>query len=369
MMWDFFYAFLSALWGALQLSAPYLLGGLFISGIVHEWANMERIRSSLGKNSLLHVLKATLIGIPLPLCSCSVIPTGITLKKSGASNAATSSFLVATPESGLDSMAITYAMMDGVMTISRVVTAFFSALTAGILQIFFNSNSNSNSRSSLDSAPSPLCSSMKKDMKKEGEGQKRSLKERAYGAFSYSFGDLIDDMALWLLIGLSLGAIIEVSLPPNFFESWGGWSSRLGILLVGIPIYVCASAMTPIAASLVLKGMSPGSALLLLMVGPATNLSNILVLQKHIGKKGILLNIAAITATALLAAWIVDELYLWGEWSLDFSLGDNGPAHHGGEGGGVGPWGKALCAILMGGLILKGTYRELVKKVWRKDRG
>ena len=280
------------------------------------------------------IIKSAFWGIPLPLCSCAVIPTAIMLRKNGAGNGATSSFLISTPESGVDSIAMTYAMMDIPMTIMRPIAAFISAVGAGAAQLFFNSYE----------LPSEEVT-----RKKENECCERKCKSssKIREVFHFSFVKLIDDMALWLGVGLLLGALINWVLPADAFHGLSGFWGRMLILALGIPTYICASATTPIAASLILKGMSPGMALLILLVGPATNSSNIMVLQKYIGKKGVIINIAMIALVALVASYVVDFLYNYYQWPLDFRVGHQ---HHHEEVS----WISMLSAVMLSSLIVKG---------------
>ena len=168
--------FFETFWIYLLRSAPYLMLGLLLSGIIHQFITVEFIKRNLGKNSLLDVFKATLIGIPLPLCSCSVIPTSITLKKSGASNGATSAFLISTPESGIDSIMMTYALMDFPMTILRPIAAFCSAMVAGLLQLAFNEPANP-----IPPQQSSTCC----------HAQGHALKDILYRIFHYGFYQLL----------------------------------------------------------------------------------------------------------------------------------------------------------------------------------
>ena len=155
-------------------------------------------------------------------------------------------------------------------------------------------------------------------------------------------------MALWLGIGLLLGALINWMVPADWFSDLGGFWGRMAILGLGIPTYICASATTPIAASLILKGMSPGMALLILLVGPATNSSNIMVLQKYIGKKGIIINVVMIALVALVASYAVDFLYSYYQWPLDFRVGHH---HHYEEFS----WVQTVSAVVLSALIIKGV--------------
>lgn len=286
--------------------APYLIFGFLIAGIINEFVSKERIQKSFGSKGMWGVVKASALGIPLPLCSCAVIPTAVTIKKNGATNASTSSFLISTPESGIDSIFATYALMDLPMTIIRPVAAFLSAFFAGFLQLIFNPDQKIEEEVKSEKATSccsgKTCSS---------SNQKRnSLAARISRIMKFSFFELIDDMVLWLTFGIVAGVIIEVAFPANYFANLSGGASRFIILLIGIPLYICASASTPIAASLISKGMSPGVALVFLLVGPATNISNIFILKKYIGMRGILINVFAIAVVAIVMSYAVDYFYL-----------------------------------------------------------
>lgn len=352
--------FLNALWAYILVSAPYLLFGLLLAGFVSEFLPMDKVKVWLGGNSFLSVIRAAIIGIPLPLCSCSVIPTAVTLKKSGASNAATSSFLIATPESGIDSISLTYALIDLPMAIIRPVAAFFSALTAGALQLAFNKDEieikdevkSCCKKESVAVAPEVKSCCSKTHPKKKVES--RILK-----AIKFGYGSLVDDIAKWLAIGIVAGALIDFIVPPDFFLQYGSDVGRYLILLVGIPLYICATASTPIAVSLMLKGLSPGAALILLLVGPATNISNIAVLQKYIGKKGVIINIASIGVVALIFSYITDWLY-----SSFFELKLNEQLMYHDHGSNA--WWEVVCGVVLVVLILKGIYFEEIKPKLQK---
>jgi len=336
--------FFQALWRYIIVAAPFLLGGLLIAGFIHEFISVEKIKKSLGGKSIKNIFKAAAFGIPLPLCSCSVIPSAVTLKKAGASNAATASFVIATPESGVDSIAMTYGMMDLPMTIIRPVAAFFSAIFAGLLQYFFNDDEQV-----VGQEKAPCCAKSKAK-------PAVTLGQKFRSIFSYGYGDLLDDMAFWLSVGIVLGAAIDFMVPVNFFDNLHQFGGRMLILLIGIPLYICASATTPIAASLVLKGMSPGMALLILLVGPATNVSNILVLQKYIGKKGIVINVFSIALVAMIFSYITDYLYSLYTWPLAFKVIDS---HVHGE---MTPLWQQICGGILVALLFKSFYMKKLKK-------
>jgi uncharacterized membrane protein YraQ (UPF0718 family) len=343
--------FLDSLWKYLLMSAPFLMFGLLISGFIHSFVSTERIKKAMGGKGILGVIKASLLGIPLPLCSCAVIPTAATLKKNGASNSATSSFLISTPESGVDSIAMTYGMMDLPMTIIRPVAAFFSAFVAGVLQIFFNSE-----EVEIKEEKKSCCK-----MSKQTPAQ-LSFSQKLVKMFRFGFFELIDDMAFWLALGIVAGAFIDFIVPANFFDGLGGWTGRFAILAIGIPLYICASATTPIAASLVMKGMSPGMALLILLVGPATNISNILIIGQYIGKKGVVLNVIAIALVALGMSFVVDYLYASQSWPLNFRVSMHGHEH-------TAMWEYVLAIVfclLLGKSLLMKELPKLLKRFEKK---
>jgi uncharacterized membrane protein YraQ (UPF0718 family) len=325
-------------WNYMALSAPFFLLGLLLAGLIKSFISMDSIKKSLGGKSPFTFLKAAFIGIPLPLCSCSVIPTAVTLRKAGANNAATSSFLISTPESGVDSISFTYAIMDLPMTIIRPVAAFVSAMTAGVLQLLFNDFEMKETEEKKS-----CCCGGKKVEKQES---------RLVKAIKYASNDIIDDIAFWMLIGIALGALIETVVPAEFFLGLNGTVGKLLVLVVGIPLYICASSTTPLAASLIMKGMSPGTALVLLLVGPATNMSNILVVRQYIGTKGIVINLFAIAFVALGFGYLTDFLYSYFSWPLSFNLHNVHEHltvfHH-------------ISGIVLSALLIKGVYKSKIR--------
>lgn len=296
---------LESFWNYLAISAPYLLLGLIIAGLIQDLLSVGLIEKFMGKKKISDIFYASLIGVPLPLCSCSVVPTAIGLKKKGASNAATSSFLISTPESGVDSVLLTYALMDLPMTIFRPIAAFCSGIFAGFLQLLFNDKKQTTFTKveKVESAEKTSCCATH-EMK-----PLPSMKNRVKRVLGFSFGKLSDDISLWLLIGLCVGAMINFLVPENFFETLSPESARLLVLVVGIPLYVCASASTPIAAAMVLKGLSPGVAFLFLLAGPAVNASTLFILQKYIGKRGVILNIFSVAFVGLIFSYLIDFFY------------------------------------------------------------
>lgn len=339
---------LLSFWKYILISSPYLLLGFFIAGILRSFVSVEKVTKALGKNSYSSVLKAAAVGVPLPLCSCSVIPTAVALKKSGASNGAVSSFLISTPESGVDSIALTYGIMDLPMTIFRPLAAFVSGFVAGTLQMIFNpSASKEEVEEKKEEVSCCKCSC--------SSAPKKSLMTKLKEGFSFAFFDLFNDMAFWLFIGLLSGALIDYFVPGNWLEGANGFTGRLIILAIGIPLYVCASSSTPVAAALVMKGLSPGCAILFMLVGPATNVSNIVVLRKYLGAKGVVINVISIASVALIFSYLVDWFYQAWNIPVNFSVvsAHDHFAHS--------PWALAS-AIIFSLLLAKGLWQQFKEK-------
>jgi len=239
------------------------------------------------------------------------------------------------------------------MAIIRPVAAFCSAFVAGVLQLIFN-----NEEEVIEPPKEEVkscCSKNKKNAQVKLSGSQRVLK-----AVRFGYGELINDIALWLLIGIFAGALIDFVVPENFFLQYGSEVGRYLILLVGIPLYICATASTPIAVSLILKGLSPGAALMLLLVGPATNISNIAVLQKYIGKKGVVINMISIAVVALIFSYITDWLYAN---YFTLKLNEQLVHHHSAS-----AWWEIASAIILGFLLLKGVYFEELKPRFSKKQ-
>jgi uncharacterized membrane protein YraQ (UPF0718 family) len=328
---------LTVFWDYLVLSSPFLLLGFFIAGCIHVWIPISLVTQFLKQNRWGAIFYASLIGVPIPLCSCSVIPTSITLRKAGASNGATSSFLITTPESGVDSIGMTYSLMDLPMTIIRPVAAFASGILAGALNNLFNDYE-------LEvEAENKTCCHSSKD-------KSSTIKE----IFKFGYIKLLDDISGWLFMGLLLGALLNLYFPEDFFTNYSPETSKFLIVLLAVPLYICASATTPIAVSLLAKGASPGAILILLLLGPATNLSNLLVLQKYLGKKGIILNLLAIISVSISAAYFVDYAYAkWWGGKVDFkALASHSHDH---------PIYYQACAVIFSLLLLNSLIKLYIK--------
>lgn len=272
-------------------TAIYLLFGFIIAGILHVLFPESIIRRHLGRNSFYSVIKSTIFGIPLPLCSCGAVPVSASLKKSGASDGATISFLIATPQVGADSFMITYSLLGWIFAIFRITASLITALAAGIMVNILGRDG------SEQSEEIPL-----------NGFQDESFYQRLKSIFGYIEYDLLGSIANALLLGLILAGIIAAFIPDGFFEKYLGnnFLSMLLMLIIGIPLYVCATASTPIAASLVMKGISPGAALVFLLTGPATNAIAIVTVLKVLGKKTTAVYLSSIVLVSLLLGFLLN---------------------------------------------------------------
>ena len=308
-MLDIITGVLQASWLLLIEAAPYVLFGFLAAGLLKSFVAEDFVAKHLGHSNFGSVFKASLFGVPLPLCSCGVIPAAIGLRKHGASNGASAAFLISTPESGIDSIAITYALLDPIMTVVRPLAAFFTATVTGLGINLLPAEQISREKPAeeqySDSCGSGCC--------EKDHPSPQNLRQKLEGGLRFAFGDLLGDIGKWLLIGILISGIISYVVPASFFERYlgGEYSSLLAMLLIGVPLYICASASTPIAAALVLKGLSPGAALVFLLAGPATNAATLTVIGRFWGKRVTAIYLAAIACCSLLAGWLVNRIYFW----------------------------------------------------------
>ncbi len=288
-------------------SAIYILFGFFVAGLLKIALPTEKVFKYLGKKETKSVVRASLLGIPIPLCSCAVLPTAMSLRKQGASKGATLSFLISTPETGVDSISITYALIDPLMTVFRPVAALVTAMTAGVAANFVDKKKPSVPVAVITQETTCGCNDAcgeNKDSENHKRGKIREL-------FHYAFVDLLDDIMVWLIIGIIIAAFITVLLPENFFESYigSGPLSMIVMLLVGIPIYMCAASSTPVAAALIMKGLNPGAALVFLLAGPATNIGTTAAVGKFLGKKMMAVYLGTIAVVSIFLGVILNAVY------------------------------------------------------------
>ena len=280
--------------------SPYVLLGFLLAGIMHAFLPHNLYRKYLGGGKLRSVINATILGIPLPLCSCGVIPTAMSLHKEGASRAATISFLIATPQTGIDSIIATYSLMGFPFALLRPIAAIATALTGGILAAKLSDKKEENSTN---------------DNPTEATETSKGFWAKIANAFKYAFVDMMQDIGKWLVMGLIIAGLITILVPTSFFEVFAQNSllSMLFVLLLAIPMYLCATGSIPIAVALMLKGLSPGTALVLLMAGPAVNTASMLVIGKVLGKRSLIIYLLSIVAGAIVFGLLIDY-FMPREW-------------------------------------------------------
>lgn len=285
-------------------AAPWLLLGLVAAGIIKAWIPDSLINRWLGGAGLWPITKAALVGTPLPLCSCGVLPAALGLHRSGAGRGPTVSFLIATPETGTDSIALSYAMLGPFMTIIRPIAAIFSAIFAGLLASW--AREQTPTPAELTSCRNSCCNdSCTPAAERSGNGPLKTTME----GLRYAFTDILDDIVVWLVIGILLAGLVTTLLPPLSLAAWGsGLPAMLVMLLAGIPMYICATASTPFAAALLLSGISPGTVLVFLLAGPATNLATLAVVRKELGNQVLFAYLGGITFASLMLGLVTDAL-------------------------------------------------------------
>jgi uncharacterized membrane protein YraQ (UPF0718 family) len=307
---NFVLGILTESWRLLQESSIYILFGIVVAGILRVVLSPGAVANHLGQGRFLSVFKAALWGIPIPLCSCGVLPAAVSLKKQGANNGATTAFLISTPESGVDSIALTYALLDPIMTVARPAAAFATATAAGLAEnVFSREGAQGSVVPDLSCPVDGCCDGV--DCPPEEHAAHHNISEKLRAGLSYAFGELWGDLAAWFFVGLLLAGLISTLVPAEFMSRHlgGGLPSMLIMLAVGIPLYICATASTPIAAALILNGVSPGAALVFLLAGPATNITSLTVLLKVLGKRATAIYLAAIAVFAVAFGLALDQIY------------------------------------------------------------
>ena len=308
----FFSDFLHNLWQLLGTISVYILFGLLFAGILKQLIPEDFIKRQLGEHSIKAITKASLWGIPLPLCSCSVIPFAQALKKDGASSSALQTFLIATPITGADSIFATYGAFGWFFTLYRLVSSVVISFLAGVLSMLFHQNEPKNTPSTMQFfAQKPSVSeetSCSVATSCCGTTPKAPFLSRV---FSYAFVTLFKDIAKPLFIGLLLAALITTLIPEkmdNFLTS-NLLLSYLFVLLISMPLYVCATSSIPLGISLVLTGFSPGAAFVFLTAGPATNMITISIVKKMLGTKGMWIYLSSVVLGSLFFAFIMDLFF------------------------------------------------------------
>jgi len=300
-------------WNVLCLSAPYMLFGFFVAGLLKAFIPDDFVARHLGQENGKSLLKAALFGVPIPLCSCGVLPAAAGLRKQGASKGATTAFLISTPETGVDSIAVTWALLDPLMALLRPISAFLTAMVTGQLVRSLDPDVK---KTALPSAPGEMFTMAPVSEEPAGcgcsaLGKEATIMERLRIGMRFSFGDLFTDISAWFFVGVVIAGMITVFVSPDLVDAYLGnpLVAMLAMLVIGTPLYVCATASTPIVAALVLKGLNPGAALVFLLVGPATNAAALSVIAGILGKKSMVLYLVGIMVSSFILGFAVDAVY------------------------------------------------------------
>ncbi len=323
--------------------APYLVFGLVIAGLIHVFLSKEQIAKYIGGRNLSSVVKASLFGIPLPLCSCGVLPTGLSLYREGGSKGAVVSFFISTPQTGVDSLMVTYGFLGPLFAVVRPIAAFVGGVIGGTIA---NRWAGENHGENLPPLQEACCLT-------RGPWFVESLR--------YGFVDFLYNFAHYLVVGIILAGVITYFTPSDFFASTVGTGalSMFVMLIVGIPLYVCSTASVPIAYAMLLKGLSPGAALVFLMAGPATNMATITSITGIMGWKVTSVYLGTITATALAFGALLNALYhLVPAWF---------PLTGAYAGSMLPPWAKVLSAIILALATGYALFKHLQNRL--QDKG
>ncbi|MBV7316951.1 SO_0444 family Cu/Zn efflux transporter [Shewanella sp. NIFS-20-20] len=391
-------------------SAPWLLLGLILAGLLSVFVPMSWMHQQLGGHGLKATIKAALLGAPLPLCSCGVIPAAVGLRRAGASKAATTSFLVSTPETGVDSVSVSYVLLGPFMAIVRPLAAVISAIVAGMLvgrddesplpsaptasnaakpvPTFTKVETTNRQLLTAPSVPASSCcspaanavapqvascchsqsapQSAKIKPAQVAQGQAGgccssasdtvtpplSVFDKVMKGLTYAATDLVRDTTLWLLVGLFFAALVQTYVPADFLMKWGdGVLAMLVMMLVSVPMYICATASTPIAAGLLLAGISPGAVLVFMLAGPATNIATLGVVVKELGKRALYAYLGGVLGVALVSGILVN--YVVERFGIEV-MPQIGEQHQL-----LPEWLVAASGLLLGGLMLRVLWQKL----------
>ncbi len=306
-------------------SSIFILVGFALAGVLHEFVPLKLVSRRLGKPGFKSVFWATALGAPLPLCSCGVLPTAAALRRKGASKPATASFIVSVPETGVDSIAVTYGLMGPIMAIYRPIVAVVTATVAGIACLFITRDEKDtvdpddlreiehhghdhdhHHHHDLDEEPNHS-----HGQQSVGElSRRKRWGGRLKRMTAYGFRTIVDEVAFWIVAGLVVTGILMALLPEDFFSASLGLDSGIVPMLlmavIGVPLYTCASMSTPIAAGLVATGLSPGAALVFLLAGPATSIASLTIVGKLLGRRSMIAYLATIIVVAIAAGLLLD---------------------------------------------------------------
>jgi len=359
-VWDILSAIAGGVAEVTLAAAPWLLLGLVIAGVLRAWLPDRVVARGLGGRGVGAVIRAALVGTPLPLCSCGVLPAAIGLRRQGASKEATVSFLVATPENGADSIALTWALMGPFMAVARVVAALVSALFAGVVTTLLRVPEPP---APPEAEPTPACCAHEMHASATccAHDEEPDVREHAgplvrlRDGLRYAFVNLLDDLALWLVVGVVLAGVLSGLVPQDTIGSWGsGLGAMVLMAVVGVPLYVCATSWTPVGASLIVAGMSPGTVLVLLLAGPATNLGTIGIVRRELGGRTLIAYLGGVCGMAIVMGLATDAVI--GATGIDVAAQASRMGHF------LPHWLSVGSAALLGLLLLRPLAAALASR-------
>ena len=370
---------LNNFWQLFLLSAPWLMLGLLIAGLLNVYLPANFLNKHLGKEGFWTTVKAALIGAPMPLCSCGVIPAAIGLRRAGASKSATTAFLVSTPETGVDSVSVSYVLLGPFMAIIRPIAAICSAIVAGVLVGRDDDKQQVKPAAGADiktsccaakpaepEAKTSCCAAKPAEPEaktsccapKSAEPEVKtsccdtpnaapqSQWQKMRQAISFSCNKLLSDTMVWLMIGLFFAALVQTYVPESFLTQWGsGILAMLVVILISIPMYICATASTPIAAGLLLSGVSPGAVLVFMLAGPATNIATLGVVANELGKRAVAAYLIGVIGVALIFGFLTDYLVTEFGFVVTPLLGEEHQV--------LPHWLSVVCGVILMALILR----------------
>lgn len=295
-------------WDLLGEMSPYLLLGFFVAGLLSVLVKQETVERHFGGKGIVPIFKAVVFGVPLPLCSCGVIPVTASLRRHGASRGAATSFLLSTPQTGVDSILVTLSLLGPVFAIYRPLVALASGLLGGSLVSLLASGGEEKEK--IEQCQDECCTG----------SQKQGKISRV---FRYGFVTLPRDIAKPLVIGLLIAGVLSAIVPEDYFADifGGGVLAMIMMMIVAIPVYVCATASVPVAVALIAIGVSPGVALVFLMTGPATNAAAIATIWKVMGRRTAIVYLGTVAVSALAAGLLLDYIYIGGSKPVVQSMG------------------------------------------------
>ena len=332
---------LAATWQVFAIASPFILIGLLAAGVLHELIDSRIVARWLGRPGFGSTFRAAAIGIPLPLCSCSVVPITIELSRKGASREASLAFLVSTPETGVDSILVTYGLMGPVMTVARPLAALATSIAAAAASIVAPGERPQIQRNGSAETASP-------------ERVLQPVSARIRNGLRYGFVEMIDEIGPWLVIGFVLTGLIAVLVPDEAIRGafGGGFLAYIGLLLLGTPMYMCASASTPIAAALLMKGASPGATLVFLLAGPATNAASLVLIARFFGRRFVSIYLASVVVLSLVCGFLLDSVIGLLGWRIASRLGDAA----GESVGSLELYLGFFLLLLLAGTVLRGSW-------------